>query len=302
MADEPNLAKQAAFKQLLDADSIRVFNAACDKPYSEQATFFLNAYWVEFSDQAEFIYSAAWKTMQAAEMEHKGIMYVHQYDEGKELDIDSSLRFFEMLCNRTLKERNHKEYMAEWEAEGTYKKSLPQMQTSIKRKRELRETVDANGNGKISFLEYLIYQYECDVKDLMSRVMAAPVVDEDEAIRLARLALEEVQRAIKAYESEKQRLTDQSNDNGGKGIKALKAKNMLAQLDSSPIFEHLNTSLIKAEAALRRVTREAAARGGRVGGGEQKAGEAAPMRTDGTMWWMQRAIREAKEKYGRPEK
>jgi hypothetical protein len=240
--------------------------------------------------------------MQAAEMEHKGIMYIHQYDEGKELDIDSSLRFFEMLCNRALKERNHKEYQAEWEADGTYKKSLPQMMTSIKRKRELRETVDANGNGRISFLEYLIYQYECDVKDLMSRVMSAPVVDEDEAIRLARLALEEVQRAIKAYEAEKQRLTDASNDNGGKGIKALKAKNMLAQLDSSPIFEHLNTSLIKAEAALRRVTREAAARGGKVGGGEAKAGEAAPMRTDGTMWWMQRAIREAKEKYGRPEK
>jgi len=244
----------------------------------------------------------AWKTMQAAEMEHKGIMYIHQYDEGKELDIDSSLRFFEMLCNRTLKERNHKEYFGEWEASlAQYKKSLPQMQTSIKRKRELRETVDANGNGKISFLEYLIYQYECDVKDLMSRVMSAPVVDEDEAIRLARLALEEVQRAIKAYEGEKQRLTTLSEDNGGKGIKALKAKNMLAQLDSSPIFEHLNTSLIKAEAALRRVTREAAARGGRPAG-EQKAGENAPMRTDGTMWWMARAIREAKEKYGRPEK
>lgn len=284
----------------MDADSIRVFNEACDKPYSEQATFFLNAYWDEFENQAEAIYSLGWKTMCAAEMEHKGIMYIHQYEEGNELDIDSSLRFFEMLCNRSLAERNHKEYQGEWEG-GDYAPSLPVMMTSIKRKRELKQTVDANGNGKISFLEYLIYQYECDVKDLMQRVMAAPVQDEDEAIRLARLALEEVQRAIKAYEAEKQRLEDLAATNGGKGIKALKAKNMLAQLGASPLMEHLNVSLIKAEAALRRVTREAKARGAIIAaGGEAKNdGEPAPMRTDGTMWWMARAIKEAKEKYGR---
>jgi len=289
-----------AFKQLLDADSIRVFEEACAKPYSEQATFFLNAYWVEYEDQAEAIYSLAWKTMEAAEMEAKGIMYVHQYDEGNELDIDTSLRFFEMLCNRSLKERNHKTLDPTWENDPTYAKALPEMQTSIKRKRELKETVDVNGNGKICFLEYLIYQYKCDVKDLMSRVMCAPVADEDEGIRLARLALEEVQRAIKAYESEKQRLTDLAESNGGKGIKALKAKNMLAQLDASPLKEHLNVSLIKAEAALRRVTREAKARGANIAaGGESKGDEPTPMRTDGTMWWMGRTIAEAKAKYGR---
>lgn len=289
-----------AFRQLLDPDSVRVFNEACAKPFSEQATFFLNAYWVEYGDQAESIYSLAWKAMCAAEMEAKGIMYVHQYEEGTELDIDTTLRFFEILCNRSLGERNHKEYMKEWEADAGYAKSLPEMQTSIKRKKELKSTVDQNGDGKISFLEYLIYQYKCDVKDLMSRVMAAPVQDEDEAIRLARLALEEVQRAIKAYETEKQRLTDLSETNGGKGIKALKAKNMLAQLGASPLAEHLNVSLIKAEAALRRVTREAKERGARPA--EQKQGEAQAMRTDGTMWWMARAIKEAKEKYGRPAK
>lgn len=226
-------------------------------------------------------------------------MYVHHYEEGNELDIDTSLRFFEMLCNVSLSERHHKSFVDTWEKSAEYQKSLPTMMTSIKRKRELKQTVDANGNGKISFLEYLIYQYECDVKDLM-RVMAAPFADEDEAIRLARLALEEVQRAIKAYEAEKQRLTELAATNGGKGIKALKAKNMLAQLDASPLMEHLNVSLIKAEAALRRVTREAKARGVNVGGAAQEAKqEAAPMRTDGTMWWMARAIREAKEKYGR---
>lgn len=288
-----------AFKQLLDADSIRVFNEACDKPYAEQATFFLNAFWVEHGDQAEAIYSLGYKTMCAAEMEAKGIMYVHMYDEGNELDIDSSLRFFEMLCNRSLKERNHKEYCGDWEADPKYAPGLPAMMTSIKRKRELKQTVDVNGNGKICFLEYLIYQYKCDVKDLMTRVMSTNQ-DEDEGIRLARLALEEVQKAIKAYEAEKQRLTDLAETNSGKGIKALKAKNMLAQLDASPLKDHLNMSLIKAEAALRRVTREAKARGAIIAaGGEAKQEGGAPMRTDGTMWWMQRTIQEAKEKYGR---
>lgn len=292
------MAASVAFKQALDQDSIDVFNAACVKPFSEQATFFLNAYWVEFGDQAEFIYSAAWKTMQAAEMEKKGIMYVHLYEEGNELDIDTSIRFFEMMCNRTLKERNHKEYQAPWEADPSFGKSLPEMLTSVKRKSELKETVDQNGNGKICFLEYLIYQYKCDVKDLMRRVMAAPRQDEDEALRLARLALEEVQRSIKAYETEKQRLTDLSQLNGGKGLKPLKAKNELAQLDSSPLFEHLNEALIKAEAALRRVTREAKARGARIAAGGDDAKVVAEPCTDGSMWWMNRAVAEAKEKYG----
>lgn len=292
-----------AFKQLLDAESIRVFNEACDKPFSEQACFFLNAYWVEFADQAEAMYTLSWKAMRSADMEARAISYIHQYDEERELDIDTTLRFFEILCNRSLSDRNHKEYNNLWEEskEPSYAASLPKFLTSIARKRELKQTVDANGNGKISFLEYLIYQYECDVKDLMSRVMAAPVADEDEAIRLARLALEEVQKAIKAYEAERQRLQDLAETNGGKGIKALKARNMLAQLDSSPLMEQLNVSLITAEAALRRAKREVKARGGAMGNGgaEQKDGEPAAMRTDGTMWWMERQLREAKEKYGR---
>ncbi len=32
------------------------FNAICEKPYGEQATFFLNAFWDEFKDQAEYIW------------------------------------------------------------------------------------------------------------------------------------------------------------------------------------------------------------------------------------------------------
>jgi len=51
------------------------------------------------------------------------------------------------------------------------------------------------------------------------------------------LALEEVNRRIKAYEAERYRLTEESKL---PGVKGLKATNELAQLDSSPLAEQLN--------------------------------------------------------------
>lgn len=62
--------------------------------------------------------------------------------------------------------------------------------------------------------------------------------DEHPEIRKARLALEEVNKRIRAYEEEKFRLTEEANK--GEGVKALGAKNMLAQIDSSPLKEELN--------------------------------------------------------------
>lgn len=51
------------------------------------------------------------------------------------------------------------------------------------------------------------------------------------------MALEEVNKRIRAYEEEKARLTAESE---GTGVKALGAKNMLAQIESSPLKEELN--------------------------------------------------------------
>jgi len=44
----------------LDAASLAAFDEATKKKFSEQACFFLNAYWDEYGDQAEFIYTTAW--------------------------------------------------------------------------------------------------------------------------------------------------------------------------------------------------------------------------------------------------
>lgn len=51
------------------------------------------------------------------------------------------------------------------------------------------------------------------------------------------MALEEVNKRIRAYEEEKARLEGEA---AGTGVKALGAKNMLAQIESSPLKEELN--------------------------------------------------------------
>jgi hypothetical protein len=79
------------------------------------------------------------------------------------------------------------------------------MMTAIVRKQELRDKVDVNFDGRVSLLEYLLYQYKdyANPADFCVRSMAGP--DEHPEIRKARLALEEVNKAVKAYEAEKVR-------------------------------------------------------------------------------------------------
>jgi hypothetical protein len=98
-----------------------------------------------------------------------------------------------------------------------------------------------------------------------------------------------VNKRIREYEAEKARLTELSQ---GTGVKALTAKNQLAQLDASPLAEELNRALITAEAAVRLATKK-------FGGGSGSSGEAGSgCPTDGALWWMNRDLDEKKKKYG----
>jgi len=116
--------------------------------------------------------------------------------------------------------------------------------------------------------------------------MKAALIEETEDIKAARVALDEVNAAIRAYEEEKNRL-----ETGAKmpGVKGLAAKNLLAQLLSSPLAERLSVALIKAEAAVRLATKKALE--------EQAAARGKP--TGGTMFWMNRELEERKRLYGR---
>jgi hypothetical protein len=163
------------------------------------------------------------------------------------------------------------------------------MMTAIKRKQELRERVDVNFDGRVSFLEYLLFQYNsvANPADFCKRSMSNP--DEHPEIRAARLALEEVNKSIKAYEAERYRLTEEAKL---PGVKGLKATNELAQLDASPLAEKLNKALITAEAAVRIAVRKF---GGQSGGGA--GSETGP--TEGALWWMSRDLEEKQRHYGR---
>lgn len=274
-----------SFVEKLDEKGLEFFNEVASKKFSEQAVAFLNAYWDEVGDQAEFIFAVAWETMKYADMHAKGISLIHKYEEGNDLDFNIGLYFYEKLV-KFCEDDSKKEWTND-----NYKKSQPEMMTAIVRKRELKEKVDVNFDGRISMLEYLLYQYKdfANPADFVTRSMKAP--DEHPEIKKARLALEEVNARIRAYEAEKHRLEQES---ALPGVKGLKAKNLLAQLDASPLKEELNRALITAEAAVRRVTKMF----GKGGSASTEGGEAAGP-TEGATWWMNKDLEVKKKRYGK---
>jgi len=276
MAEFPAKAKTGkSFTEKLDGEALKYFSEVCHRPFSQQAVAFLNAYWPEAKDEAEFIYAVAWDTLKYADMHSKGISLVYKYDEGHDVDFDIGLYFYEQLCKFTDDPKN-KQYRDQ------YKRSMPVMMTALKRKQELRDEVDVNFDGRVSFLEYLLYQYKdvANPADFCTRSMGK---DEHPEIRKARLALEEVNKRIREYEEEKARLTAESQ---GSGVKALGAKNMLAQIDAGPLKDQLNKALISAEAAVRIASKKF---GGMSGGDDMSAA--------GAVWWMNRDLAEKQKKY-----
>jgi hypothetical protein len=270
----------ASFTERLDPESLKFFNEVAAKPFQQQAVSFLNAYWPEVHTQAEFIFSVAWEVIKYADMNSKGISLLHLYNEGNDLDFDIGLYFYEQLCKFVEDSKN-----AKW-ASSEFEMSQPTMMTALKRKQELREKVDVNFDGRVSFLEFLLYQYK-DVANPADFCQRSMNHDEHPEIRAARLALEEVNRRIKAYEAERYRLETESKLPGVKGLKAV---NELAQLDSSPLAEQLNKALITAEAAVRIAVRKF----GGAGGGGEGAGP-----TQGALWWMSRDLEEKQKRYGK---
>ncbi|GBG24528.1 Calcium-regulated actin-bundling protein [Hondaea fermentalgiana] len=299
-ADAPEFLREAhhgtAFTEQLSEDGLKFFNDLCEKPFADQAVAFLNAYWAEVGPQAEFIFTVAYDVLRKADMHAKGVNYVHLYEEGNDLDFNIGLYFYEKLCKFVLDD----DAGAKWRDDPQWAASMPTMMTAIKRKIELREKVDVNFDGRVSFLEYLLYQYRehANPADFVQRAMKHDGEEEHPEIVKAREALAEVNKAIQAYEAEKHRLTELSKQ---PGVKGLGGKHQLAILDASPLAEQLNKSLITAEAAVRIAVRK-------FGNGKvpvsSGSGEAAPSvkPTQGSMWWLQRDLEEKKKHYGRRAK
>lgn len=215
-------------------------------------------------------------------MHSKGISLIHKYEEGNDLDFNIGLYFYEKLCQKVFESPEGKK----WRDDRKYKPSMPEMLTALVRKQELREKVDVDFDGRISFLEYLLYQYRefCNPADFIERSMRAALIEDSDAMKAAKAALEEVNAAIRAYEEEKTRL---EADSKLPGVKGLAAKNLLAQLMASPLAEKLSAALIKAEAAVRIAIKEA----------EKAALAQAGKPTGGQMFWMNRTVEENKRRY-----
>jgi len=160
-------AKGHSFTEKLDEEGLRFFNHVTEQTFSDQAIAFLNAYWAEVGNQAEFIYSVSWDIFKYADMHARGINYVHKYKEGSKLEFDIGLYFYERLC-RFLGESKNKKWASE-----DYKISQPKLMTAIVRKKELRDKVDVNFDGQVAMIEYLLYQYRgfANPADFVTRAM-----------------------------------------------------------------------------------------------------------------------------------
>lgn len=273
-----------SFVEKLDEAGLEFFNSVTASTFGEQAVSFLNAYWDEIGSQAEFIFEVTYEKIKYADMHAKGVQYVHKYEEGNDLDFNIGLYFYEILCKFL-----NEDGKANWTTD-QWKNSQPEMQTAIVRKKELRDKVDVNFDGRVSLLEVLLYQYReiASPLDFVTKSMSAP--DEHPEIKKARLALEDVNKRIQAYEAEKARLEELAKQ---PGVKGLGAKNLLAQLDSSPLVQDLNRALITAEAAVRKATKMFGKGGSAVGEGKV----AAP--NEGALWWMNKDLDTKKKKYGK---
>jgi len=100
--------EKGSFTEKLDEESMRYFNEVANKPFAQQAVAFLNAYWPECHTQADFIFTVAWEIIKYADMYSKGISLIHLYEEGKDLDFDIVLYFYEQFCKFVEKPQNSK--------------------------------------------------------------------------------------------------------------------------------------------------------------------------------------------------
>jgi hypothetical protein len=205
-----------------------LFNAICAKTYTEQSIFFLNAYWAEFNGEANNIWNAYKKFV---ELDNGN-------ESGTSLDSFNSNRLLE---------------------------ALGQTMTAIKFREEFGK-LDQNFDKKMGPMEYFVYRFKIQIKELLSRPQGT-----DEQLEEATRALQRVQDEIHKIESEKKKLEELAS---GEGFKATKAKNELAQLLSRDQLP-LNKAQIEAKLAVK------------------KAQQSNNISAQGKLWWISKQLEES---------
>uniref|UniRef100_A0A7S3LH80 Uncharacterized protein n=1 Tax=Aplanochytrium stocchinoi TaxID=215587 RepID=A0A7S3LH80_9STRA len=317
------MAASKAFNSLDDVEK-DYFNEVQNKSFSQQAVAFLDAYWEEIGGQAPFIFELAWEVIKEIDMQQNKIEYIHKYQESSDLrDFDWALLFFEKLCkavetretedrdsNGEIVMKGNKPAMKKWKDIPYYNISMPTMMTAVTRRTEIRDKVDFNNDGTISFLEYLIYTYkrisnasEFILRGRANREGASLNSPERMALEAAQAALDEVKRKIAEYQAamaKHQAIIDSHNngeldENGNLKVgkaRAGRATFELKQLQGSPLAAELKQALIEAEFKVKqamKTIREALAK--KAGKGDE-AKAASP----GGMFWMEASMAAEKKR------
>merc|ERR1711998_186605 len=200
------------------------------RTYVKQGQFYLNAYFAEDKANAEQIWEWA---AQLTDLDFE--------KNGKSIDEFNAHRFLEKNeCAETIV--------------------------------EMRESLQMHGlnfNKRLAFIDFLVYYYKRNVRDLLERPQGT-----NEKLERAQLALEKVNEEIEKIEDEKKALEKKA---AAGGVKAMGAKNQLAQLLASDPLE-LNRAVVSAQAAVRMAKKD-------------KSNS-----PQGQLWWVERDLKEA-EKY-----
>lgn len=116
--------------------------------------FLLNAFYDELKDEAQCIYEVLWEVIKRVDMDNKGIQYVHKYEEGNDLDFDMTLHLYEKVLYFFNDKKN-----AAWKASNP--RSIPKDMTAIARKKEIREKVDVDFDGRIGYVSQISTCFFC---------------------------------------------------------------------------------------------------------------------------------------------
>jgi len=210
-----------------------------DLSAENQAVYFLNAFWPEVNAQADAIFSQYHGFIDVAKMERTA--------EGKDVKVEDLKDVNEVFARKFL-ERDGK------------------TMTALAFRSAFRE-IDVNNDNRMSFIEFLLYDYKQTVDELLKREQAT--TPEFEAAKEAYAA---VMAAIAVLEKQKADLQAESE---GTGVKANAAKAQLAQLLAADNLE-INRLVTNAEEGLKKA---------------KKTVGAAP----GGVWWYNRQLEEAKK-------
>jgi hypothetical protein len=153
------------------------FHQITQKSYKDQASFFLNAFWKEFEPKAEDIWKCYKKFIDLDKQQWNALPKekrpTENYTETNSLDEFWSHKYLE-----------------------SHGKTL----TAIEFRNEFKK-IDANFDKRMSFLEFLVWEFNVSIKEMMMRPQGADageIAKAQELLEKVSVAFNEAQRALDA--------------------------------------------------------------------------------------------------------